>query len=62
MMSSTHHYFSFLIILFTYLFLTVLGLHCWAGFSPAAARRGHSLVVVYGLLIVAAALAVQHGL
>ena len=54
--------FFFLIILFTYLFLTVLGLHCQAGFSLAAARRGHSLVVVYRLRIVGAALAVQHGL
>ena len=31
-----------LIICFIYVFLTVLGLHCWVGFSVAAESRGHS--------------------
>ena len=38
---------SFLLI---YLFLAVLGLRCYVGFSLAAASGDHSLVVVCGLL------------
>ena len=36
---------------FMYLFLAVLGLHCWAGFSLVAASGGYSLVAVFRLLI-----------
>ena len=32
------------------LFLAVLGLCCWVGFSLVAASRGHSLIVVLGVL------------
>ena len=35
----------FIIILFMYLFFTVLGLHCCAGFSPVAANGSYSLAV-----------------
>ena len=45
-----------------YLSLTVLDLHCWAGFSLAAARWGYSGVAVHGLLPAVAALAVERGL
>ena len=37
-------------ILFTYLFMAVLGLHCCAGFSLVVESRGYSLVAVCGLL------------
>ena len=55
----------------TFLFFTVLliisfwaglGLHCCAGFSLVAESEGYSLVEVHGFLIVAASLAVGHGL
>ena len=36
---------------FLRLFMAVLGLPCCAGFSPVVVSRGHSLVVVHGLLI-----------
>ena len=45
--------------LFVYLFLTVLGLHCGAGFSLVSASRGYSLVAVHWLLIVVASLVVE---
>ena len=38
------------ITLFTYLFLAVLSLHCWAGFSLVAMSGGYSLVAVHSLL------------
>ena len=41
----------FLKIIFTYLFLAVLGLHCYTSFSLVVARRGYSLVAEHGLLI-----------
>ena len=44
-----------------YLFLAMLGLCCYVGFSLAAASRGHSLVA-RGLLTAAASLVVEHGL
>lgn len=44
-----------------YLFLTVLGLLCCAGFSPTAPSRGYSLIAVLGLLTETASL-VEHGL
>ena len=39
------------IILFIYLFLAVLGLCCYKGFSLVAASSGYSLVAVHGLLL-----------
>ena len=47
---------------FIYLFLAVLGLHCYTGFSPVAACESYSLVVVPGLLDTVASLIAQHGL
>ena len=38
-----------------------MGLHCCAGFSLVAARRGHSLVVVCRLLLEVASLAAECG-
>ena len=40
----------------------MLGLCCYAGFSPAVASGGYSLVSVHGLLAVVASLAVEHRL
>ena len=42
--------------------MAVLGLHCCAGFSLLAASGGCSLAAVFGLLIVVASLAAEHGL
>ena len=50
------------IFLTIYLCLTVLGLHCWVGFSLVVESGGYSLVVVHGHLIVAASLVLEHGL
>ena len=47
---------------FIYLFLTVLGLHCHAGFSLVAESRGYSVVEVHGLLIVVVSLVAEHRL
>ena len=52
----------FYIILFTYLFLAVLGLCCCTGFSLVAASGGYSPVAVPGLLIVVASLVAEPGL
>ena len=49
------------IILYICLFLTVLNLHCRAGFSLAALSRSCSLGAVWGLLIVVASLIEEHG-
>ena len=43
-------------ILFIYLFLAVLGLHCCKGFSLVVASEGYSLAVVCRLLIAVASL------
>ena len=51
-----------IIILFIYLFLAVLGLHCCSGFSLVVTSRGYSLVAVHGLLIVVASLAAEYKL
>ena len=48
-------------ILFIYLFLAVLGLCCWVGFSLAVASGACSLIAVYGLLTEVASLTVEHG-
>ena len=53
------YFFLFYFILFIYLFLTVLGLHCCSDFSLVAQSRGYSLVVVCGLLIVVASLVAE---
>ena len=47
---------------FKYLFLAVLVLHCYTGFSLVAMSRGCSLVAVRGLLIVVAFLDAEHRL
>ena len=44
-------------VCYYYFIVAVLGLRCWAGFSPAASSGRYSLVVVGGLLIVVASLA-----
>ena len=49
-------------LFFTYLVLTVLGLHCCAGFSVVLENGGYSLVVVRGLLTVGASFVAEHGL
>ena len=45
---------------FTYLFLAVLGLHCYTDFSLAAASRGYSLAGARGVLIAVASLDAEH--
>ena len=47
---------------FIYLALTVLGLHCCAGFSLVVEIGGYSLVAVHRLLVAVASLAVGYGL
>ena len=61
-LANRRHYYSFKIILFTYLFFAVLGLHCCAGFSLVATSGGYSLVVMHRFLIAVASLVVEHGL
>ena len=39
---------------FIYLFLAVLGLHCFTDFSPSFVTRGYFLVAVRGLCIAVA--------
>ena len=54
---------SFLNILknnFIYLFLAMLGLNCWAGFSLVSESGSSSLIVVCGLLITVASPLVEH--
>ena len=47
---------------FICLFLAVLGLHWWAGFSLAAETRRYSPVAVLRLLTAVASLVAEHGL
>ena len=54
--------FFFYINKFIYLFLAVLGLCCFLGFSLGLASRGYPPVVVCRLLIVVASLVEEHGL
>ena len=54
---SSHKQFFKLIIC---LFLAVLGLHCYVGFSLVAVSGGYTPVAVYGLLIVVASLLAEH--
>ena len=42
------------------LFLAVLGLHCYAGFSVVVASGGFFLVPVCGLLVAVPSLVVEH--
>ena len=58
--SSIAHF--FFLKKFKYLFLAVLVLHCYTGFSLVAMSRGCSLVAVRGLLIVVAFLDAEHRL
>ena len=48
------------IILLTYFIFGCTGLRCCVGFPPVEVRWGCSLVLVHGLLIAAASLAVEH--
>ena len=50
------------IILLICLFLAVLGLHCYTGFSLVVASGGYSLDALEGHLLAVASLAVEHGL
>ena len=50
------------IFLFISLFLAVLDLCCWKGFSLVAASGGYFPVAVHRLLIVLASLVAEHGL
>ena len=45
---------------FFILFLAILGLRCYGGFSLVAAGRVYSLVAAYRLLIAVAFLVVEH--
>ena len=48
--------------MFIYLFMAVLGLLCWVGFSPAVASVFYSLVAMHRLLTGVASLVVEHRL
>ena len=52
----------FFFFLKIYLFMTVLGLCCCAGFSLVAASRGYSQVAVLGFLTAMASLVAESGL
>ena len=45
-----------------FIYLAVLGLCCYAGFSLAVTSGGYSLVAVHGLIMVVAALVAEHRL
>ena len=47
---------------FIYLFLAVLDVRCYTGFSVVVESRGYSLVAALGLLIVVASLVAEHRL
>ena len=51
----------FLLKIYLFIFLAVLGLRGCTSFSLAAEIRGYSLVVMLGLLTVEASLVVEHG-
>ena len=50
------------IYLFTYLFLSALGLHCCARAFSSCSERGLLFLEVHGLLIAVASLVAEHGL
>ena len=49
-------------LLFIYLFMAVLGLHCCTQLSLVAVNEGYSLVAVCGLLIAVASSVAEHRL
>ena len=49
-------------LLFVYLFLVALGLHCWVQAFSSCGEWGLLFVAVHGLLIVMVSLAVEHRL
>ena len=49
-------------ILFIYLFLAALGLHCCARTFSSCGEQGLLFVAVHGLLIAVASLVAEHGL
>ena len=55
-------FFFYKFIYFIYLFLAALGLCCCAQAFSSCSERGLLFIVVHGLLIVVAYLAVEHGL
>ena len=55
-------FFFFLIYLFIYLVLAVLGLHCCARAFSSCCERGLLFVAVHRLLIAMASLVAEHGL
>ena len=60
-LQSVHTFFCLFVCLF-YLFLAVLGLHCYAWSFSSCGERGLLFVAVHGLLIAVASLVVEHGL
>ena len=52
----------FLIILFIYLFLAALGLHCCVRAFSGCSKQGLLFVAVHGLLIAVASLVAEHRL
>lgn len=59
---SNFPFLNFLMLIFTSLFLAILGLHCSADFSLVMSSRGYSPAVVLGLLIGAASLTMERRL
>ena len=57
-----HRSFIYLFLSVFILFLSMLGLCCWEGFSLVVASGGHFPVAVHELLIAVASLVAQHGL
>ena len=53
--------FFFLTVLFIYLFLAVLGLHCCTQAFSSCGEEGLFFVAVHGLLIAVTSLVVEHG-
>ena len=48
--------------IYIYLFLAMLGLCCWVGFSLVKKKRGWFLIAVHRLLIAVASFVAEHGL
>ena len=55
-------YFFKINLLFIYLFLAALGLHCCVQAFSSCGERGLLFVAVHGLLIAVASLVAEHGL
>ena len=49
-------------LFYSFLFLALLGLRCYMGFSLVAKSGGYSLVAVRGILLAVASLAAEHRL